>query len=125
MVRELTVQFIQMKSSQQRAQGGTPADASPGRVKVTAILHAVMQELPQQVKQDRMADVTGELVIQPSLIDGGIIALNVGAEHKRCVVPAQVVMHFQGALPASAMAFYVFTQRMYGQNGRKGACQHF
>ncbi len=123
--REQAVQFVQVKCRQHRAQGGATTDAAARRVKVSSVLNAVVQKLPQQVQQYGMADVTGELVVQALFINGCVITLYVGTEHKGCGTPAEVMMYPQGALATTAVSFNVFTQRMDRQGWRQDAGQHF
>jgi len=75
---QLPVQLIQMKPRQQRAQRTPPWNAAPGLMKVAAVLHAVVQELPEQVQRHRATDMLTEQVKQLLLVDVGVVTANLG-----------------------------------------------
>ena len=94
-------------------------------MEVPALLHAVVQELPQQVKQHRVADVPAELVIQPGFINGGVIVSDIGAEYEWRTLLTKVVVGAQDALSPSAVSPDVLTQGMDRQLRFQHAGEHF
>lgn len=97
----------------------------PLRGGVTAVFHAVVQKLPQQVQQDGVGDMTGQRVVQVLFIDGGVVPLYIGAKDKGRVVMPDVVMNAKRALLSASVTFDVFAKRVNGKPGFQCDGQHF
>ncbi|EDI7804150.1 hypothetical protein GD494_14645 [Salmonella enterica] len=94
-------------------------------MKVATVLDAVVQELPEEIKQDGAGDVAGKLFIQALLINGGVITFDVSAKNKGGAVSDKVVMDAQGALSAATVTLNVFAQGMDRKLSCKNRGQHF
>ncbi|CAI1187516.1 Uncharacterised protein [Serratia marcescens] len=121
---QIAVDRVEMKGGQQRAEGSAPADAAFGGMEISAVLHAVVQKLPQQVPEYRVGDMPGQLGVETLFVDGGVIPLDVGAKDKPCPGVAQVMMHALRASPAAAMPPDMLAQRMNRKQGCQGGGQH-
>lgn len=69
--------------------------------------------------------MAGELVVQAGLINGGVIALDIGTKDIPRAVRLQVPVDVQGALAATAVPLDMLAPRVNGQSGFQNAGQHF
>ncbi len=117
--RDFFVDQVQVKSGQQRTERAGAGNAFDGRVKIAAVLHRVVQELPQQRAYTRAGNAGGELMVKPVFVDVCVVTADIGAKDEGRPGVAQEMMNATRALFAAALAPDVFA----GVMDRKMWCQ--
>ncbi|MEI9745966.1 hypothetical protein V5035_25465 [Enterobacter ludwigii] len=105
----------QTEPCQQRTQRTAPADTPAWRVKLPATLHAVVQVLPHQVQQHRVADVTLKLSHQRTPADMAVKSLYIGPADVRPSLLLQAARHFMDRMPSAPVPFMMLTERVHRQ----------
>lgn len=112
-----TIKCIQMKCAQQRAKCTAAGNPFGRRMKLPALLDAVMNNLLHQREQMPIGHVRLQLGKQPCFIDVGVILANIGPADVVEPAGAQQPMHPRHRGPAAPVPAHMLAGAMNRQTG--------